>query len=144
METDPLLMNAFNTINLAGAIVLTSVSHARSLSVPKHRWIHIHGGAGTSEHANFYERENYHSSPAISQSLDSALEVCKLKRDDIDLFDFYSCFPIVPKLAALHLEMPISRSPKPFTLLGGLTSFGGAGNNYSMHVRICCFLPTTG
>lgn len=25
-------------------------------------------------------------------------------------------------------------SPKPLTLLGGLTSFGGAGNNYSMHV----------
>jgi hypothetical protein len=24
-------------------------------------------------------------------------------------------------------------SPKPITLLGGLTSFGGAGNNYSMH-----------
>jgi hypothetical protein len=23
---------------------------------------------------------------------------------------------------------------KPITLLGGLTSFGGAGNNYSMHV----------
>ncbi len=23
--------------------------------------------------------------------------------------------------------------PKPITLLGGLTSFGGAGNNYSMH-----------
>jgi hypothetical protein len=25
------------------------------------------------------------------------------------------------------------KSPKPITLLGGLTSFGGAGNNYSMH-----------
>ena len=27
-------------------------------------------------------------------------------------------------------------SSKPITLLGGLTSFGGAGNNYSMHVRM--------
>ncbi|KAK0251644.1 hypothetical protein LTR91_002434 [Friedmanniomyces endolithicus] len=29
--------------------------------------------------------------------------------------------------------MPIVNPPKPITLLGGLTSFGGAGNNYSMH-----------
>lgn len=45
-----------------------------------------------------------------------------------------SCFPIVPKLACQHLGLPITKSPKPITLLGGLTSFGGAGNNYSMHV----------
>lgn len=43
------------------------------------------------------------------------------------------CFPIVPKLAAIHLGFP-SDGSKPLTLLGGLTSFGGAGNNYSMHV----------
>ena len=43
------------------------------------------------------------------------------------------CFPIVPKLACRHLGLPILNPPKPITLLGGLTSFGGAGNNYSMH-----------
>ncbi|KAI3391451.1 hypothetical protein diail_7340, partial [Diaporthe ilicicola] len=43
------------------------------------------------------------------------------------------CFPVVPKLACHHLGLPVLKSPKPLTLLGGLTSFGGAGNNYSMH-----------
>ena len=46
-----------------------------------------------------------------------------------------SCFPIVPKLASLHLGIPVYGGKRPTTLLGGLTSFGGAGNNYSMHVR---------
>jgi len=46
------------------------------------------------------------------------------------------CFPIVPKLACQHLGLPMTRQSKPITLLGGLTSFGGAGNNYSMHVSI--------
>jgi hypothetical protein len=32
--------------------------------------------------------------------------------------------------------MPMTKQFKPITLLGGLTSFGGAGNNYSMHVSI--------
>lgn len=44
------------------------------------------------------------------------------------------CFPIVPKLACQHLGLPITGSRKAITLLGGLTSFGGAGNNYSLHV----------
>lgn len=39
----------------------------------------------------------------------------------------------MPKLACNHLGLPVLNSPKPLTLLGGLTSFGGAGNNYSMH-----------
>lgn len=40
----------------------------------------------------------------------------------------------MPKLAARHLGLPITGSRKPITLLGGLTSFGGPGNNYSLHV----------
>lgn len=44
------------------------------------------------------------------------------------------CFPIVPKLACGHLGLPVTGGVKPTTLLGGLTFFGGAGNNYSMHV----------
>lgn len=52
---------------------------------------------------------------------------------DLILFTWNRCFPIVPKLACSHLGLPILDSPKPLTLLGGLTSFGGAGNNYSMH-----------
>ena len=46
----------------------------------------------------------------------------------------HRCFPIVPKIAAHHLRLPIANALKPITLLGGLTSFGGAGNNYSLHV----------
>lgn len=52
------------------------------------------------------------------------------------------CFPIVPKLACLHLGIPIVHPSKPLTLLGGLTSFGGAGNNYSMHVCQPCHMLT--
>ena len=47
-----------------------------------------------------------------------------------------SCFPIVPKLACQHMDLPFTNSARPITILGGLTSFGGAGNNYSMHVSI--------
>ena len=37
-----------------------------------------------------WERPDYHSSPAISRSLDACLRVANLSKEDIDLFDFYS------------------------------------------------------
>ncbi|KAK5045901.1 hypothetical protein LTR84_008687 [Exophiala bonariae] len=129
----PLLMNAFNTVNLAGAVILTSKSYAQELGIPPAKWIYALGGAGTRDSDAFWERPNYHSSPSIERSIDSALEVSGVRKEDIDLYDFYSCFPIVPKIAASHLQLPITQGTKALTLLGGLTSFGGAGNNYSMH-----------
>jgi acetyl-CoA acetyltransferase len=129
----PMLMCAFNKVNISGACLVTSSSFAKELGIPKDRWIYVRGGAGTAESEEFYLRSAYTHSPAINQSIDAALGVADVKANEIDLFDFYSCFPIVPKLACKHLGLPTSNPPKPITLLGGLTSFGGAGNNYSMH-----------
>ncbi|TGO31955.1 hypothetical protein BHYA_0375g00070 [Botrytis hyacinthi] len=129
----PLLMNAFNNVNMAASCIVTSVSFATELGIPEDKWIYPLGGAGMREKDNFWERPNFHSSEALETSLDSALNVSGLEAKDIDIFDFYSCFPIVPKLAAHHLKIPFLDPPRPITLLGGLTSFGGAGNNYSLH-----------
>ncbi|KAL2872288.1 uncharacterized protein BJX67DRAFT_2031 [Aspergillus lucknowensis] len=128
----PLLMNAFNTVNLSAACIITTTTFAGELGIPESKRIYPLGGAGTSDAARFWERPNFHHSRSLSQSLDAALKASNVCTEDIDLFDFYSCFPIVPKLAAHHLNLPL-HGPRPITVLGGLTSFGGAGNNYSMH-----------
>lgn len=132
-RADPLLMNAFNTVNLASAIILTSTSFAKVLGVPASKWIYPLGGAGTKDADEFWKRPNFTSSPSISRSIDASLHVSGVSKDELDLIDIYSCFPIVPKLAAEQLGLPVSGGKKQLTLLGGLTSFGGAGNNYSMH-----------
>lgn len=51
-KADPLLMNAFNTVNLAAACILTSAEHAEALSIPKDKWVYILGGAGTNDEEN--------------------------------------------------------------------------------------------
>ncbi|EPS44194.1 hypothetical protein H072_1830 [Dactylellina haptotyla CBS 200.50] len=129
----PLLMNALNTVNLACAVVLTSTEYAREMGVPETKWIYPLGGAGTQDSGDFWLRPNYYSSPAISQSIDAALKASGTSKWNIDIYDLYSCFPIVPKIAAHHLGFDATHPWKPITVLGGLTSFGGAGNNYSMH-----------
>ncbi|KAJ5215385.1 Thiolase [Penicillium cinerascens] len=129
----PLLMNAFNTVNLGAACILTSTEFAKQLQVPREKWIYPLGGAGFKERDLFWERPNFFESSAISNSLDQCLGASELTGNEIDVYDFYSCFPIVPKLACHHLGISITEPKKPITVLGGLTSFGGAGNNYSMH-----------
>lgn len=47
---DPLLMNAFNTVNMAAACMLTSVDFARKLGIPESHWIYPIGGAGKDDH----------------------------------------------------------------------------------------------
>jgi hypothetical protein len=47
--TDPLLMNAFNNVNLAAAVLLTSTEFARELGIPESKWIYPLGGAGTRD-----------------------------------------------------------------------------------------------
>ncbi|KAJ5599039.1 Thiolase [Penicillium hetheringtonii] len=129
----PLLMNAFNTVNLGAACIVTSTEFAKQLGVPEEKWIYPLGGAGFRERDLFWERPNFYESSAISKSLDECLKSSSLKPSDIGIYDFYSCFPIVPKLACHHLGISITEPQKAITVLGGLTSFGGAGNNYSMH-----------
>ncbi|TGO13509.1 hypothetical protein BTUL_0068g00160 [Botrytis tulipae] len=129
----PLLMNAFNNVNMAASCIITSVSFAAELGIPENKWIYPLGGAGMREKDNFWERPNFYSSEALETTLDSALNISGLETKNIDIIDFYSCFPIVPKLAAHHLKIPFLDPSRPITLLGGLTSFGGAGNNYSLH-----------
>ncbi|KAL5113138.1 hypothetical protein ACEQ8H_008997 [Pleosporales sp. CAS-2024a] len=132
----PLLMNAFNTVNLASALVLTSTRTARALSIPASKWIYPLAGAGTAVSPEFWLRPNFHSAPSLSLSIDAALARAHTTVADLDLIDVYSCFPIVPKLAGSHMGLPIAGGGgggKSLTVLGGLTSFGGAGNNYSMH-----------
>lgn len=47
--TDPLLMNAFNTVNLGAACILTSTEYAKQLHIPEDKWIFPLGGAGFKE-----------------------------------------------------------------------------------------------
>ncbi|KAI7295059.1 hypothetical protein KC315_g19023, partial [Hortaea werneckii] len=133
-----MLMNAFNNVNLAAACIVTSAGFAHDLGVAEEKWVYPLGGAGTRDSYDFWHRPTFWWSPAISRSLDAGLQVSGLTKEDVDLYDLYSCFPIVPKLACQHLNLPFTittddPSRKPLTLLGGLTSFGGAGNNYSLH-----------
>lgn len=126
----PLYMNALMNVNQAAAFIVTDTETAQRLGVPEEKWVYVWSGAGSNDSQDVLERVTYTRSPASEATLDAALRGAGLTADQVDLFDLYSCFPVVPKMAARHLNLPLDGR---LTQTGGLTSFGGPGNNYTSH-----------
>jgi acetyl-CoA C-acetyltransferase len=117
--------------NQGAAVLLTSAGLARDLGVPEEKLIYLRGGADARERVPM-ERTDLSRGPASVMAVNRALDAAKLTLADIDLFDFYSCFPIAVFNVRDGLGMAADDA-RPLTMTGGLPFFGGAGNNYSMH-----------
>ena len=135
----PKWMNAMDSVNQGAAVIMTSVKKAKDLGIDPAKWIFLHGCAEANEKINVTERVNYHSSPAIRVNAQKALDMAGLKLQDINYFDFYSCFPSAVQVACEELGLEYD-DPRGLTVTGGLPFFGGPGNNYSMHA-IATMLP---
>jgi acetyl-CoA C-acetyltransferase len=61
-----------------------------------------------------------------------ALAQAGITLDDIDFFDLYSCFPSAVEIACDALGIA-EDDPRPLTVTGGLSFFGGPGNAYVLH-----------
>lgn len=127
------LMIANDAVNQAAAVLVTSYAAAIAAGIPEQQLIYIGAGAGAREHASFMERDSYARSPSIEACLDSVLQRTGLQAQDFDHVELYSCFPCVPKIARRFLGLDPAQVP---TVIGGLTFFGGPGNNYMTHAIV--------
>lgn len=128
----PKYLNAVLTTDQAAAALITSVATARRLGIPEDRWVWWHAGARSEEPAwHLSERAAFHESPALRASGCTALAGAGLGIDDIDLFDFYSCFPVAVEMACAELGVE-EDDPRGLTVTGGLPYAGGPGNAYTL------------
>jgi acetyl-CoA C-acetyltransferase len=130
-EPYPRSLVSRDQVNQAAAVIMMSVSKAKSMGIDESKWVYLHGQADLSE-PPLLARPRLGDAPSAVMAVEHALSVAGVTIDDIDFFDFYSCFPIAVSniTAALGLAPD---DPRGLTLTGGLPYFGGAGNNYSMH-----------
>lgn len=125
-------LNAVIEVDMAAAVIMTSVGKARELGIPESKWIYIHGCADATDIWNVTERVNYHSSPAIRMIGKKAFAMANLDVGDVSFIDLYSCFPSAVELGCQELGIS-EDDPRGLTVTGGLPYFGGPGNNYVMH-----------
>jgi acetyl-CoA C-acetyltransferase len=126
-------MVANNTVNQAGAVLLTSLAIARAAGIAEDRIIHVHGGAAAAEPMDYLARDQFTHSVAQDAVLAQAMRMAPKGFDRVEL---YSCFPTVPKMARRTLGLP---ADTVFSVTGGL-SFAGAGLNCYMLQSACAMV----
>ncbi len=128
----PLKVVARDQVNMGAAMLVMSAAAARDAGIPEDRWVYIHGASAAAE-PDILERADPGAYPAAEAALDAALVTAGKSVGEVEVLDFYSCFPIaVFSTAVDHLGLNQS-DPRGLTVTGGLPYFGGAGNGYSSH-----------
>lgn len=122
---------AQDAVNQGAAVVLTSVSRAAKLGIPRDKWVFLHGHADADD-SFVSQRPDLSTSAALPATINAALSMAGKTVEDLQLFDLYSCFPVAVLTACEALGIDRS-DPRPLTVTGGLPFFGGPGNNYSLH-----------
>ncbi|MBW2289544.1 MAG: acetyl-CoA acetyltransferase [Deltaproteobacteria bacterium] len=126
-------LNAVLDTDQAAGVVMMSVDAARAHGIPEDRWIYWWGGAHAEERAWYAsERPNFAESAALRAAAQSALGNAGIVIGDIELIDFYSCFPVAVEMACEMLVLD-EADPRGLTLTGGLPYGGGPANNYTLH-----------
>src|ERR1700722_11402385 len=121
---------AQDAVNQGAALVLTSAEQARALGVSEDKWIYLHGYAQAADRF-VTERPDLSHSRAMELVLKRVWDSAGKSAFEMSCFDLYSCFPCAVLIAAEILGL--NWRATQLTVTGGLSFFGGAGNNYSMH-----------
>jgi acetyl-CoA C-acetyltransferase len=125
-------LNAVIEVDMAAAVVMTSVAKARELGIPESQWVFLHGCGDAADIWHVSERVNYHSSPAIRTIAKKAFAMAGKSIADISFIDLYSCFPSAVEIGCQEFGIATD-DKRGLTITGGLPYFGGAGNDYVMH-----------
>lgn len=124
------LMVANPTVNMGGAILMTSLAKAKAAGITEDRIIHVWGGASAEEPRDYLIRDQFFESHPQNAVLKAVMGLVGGDGKKFDAIELYSCFPCVPKMARRTLGLGPDVQP---TVTGGLTFFGAPLNTYMTH-----------
>ncbi|WP_407113684.1 acetyl-CoA acetyltransferase [Bradyrhizobium sp. LMG 9283] len=124
------LMVANPSVNMGGALLLTSLAKARAAGIPEDRLVYPLGGASAEEPRDYLLRDQFYESHPQNAVLRSVMDLVGGDGRKFDAIELYSCFPCVPKMARRTLGLSADVQP---TVTGGLTFFGAPLNTYMTH-----------
>jgi acetyl-CoA C-acetyltransferase len=124
------LMVANPTVNMGGALLMTSLAKARAAGVREDRIVYAWGGASAEEPRDYLVRDQFYESHPQNAVLKAVMDLVEGDGKKFDAIELYSCFPCVPKMARRTLGLGADVQP---TVTGGLTFFGAPLNTYMTH-----------
>ncbi|HXH46591.1 MAG TPA: acetyl-CoA acetyltransferase [Bradyrhizobium sp.] len=124
------LMVANPSVNMGGALLLTSLAKARALGIAEDKLVYPLGGASAEEPRDYLLRDQFYESHPQNAVLKAVMDLAGGDGRAFDAIELYSCFPCVPKMARRTLGLGDDVQP---TVTGGLTFFGAPLNTYMTH-----------
>src|ERR1700710_2799481 len=124
------LMVANPSVNMGGAVLMTSLAKARAAGIAQDRLVHVWGGASAEEPRDYLVRDQFFESHPQNAVLNAVMQLAGGDGKTFDAIELYSCFPCVPKMARRTLRLGPDVQP---TVTGGLTFFGAPLNTYMTH-----------
>ncbi|MDA9442433.1 acetyl-CoA acetyltransferase [Bradyrhizobium sp. CCBAU 51745] len=124
------LMVANPSVNMGGALLLTSLAKARAAGIAEDKLVYPLGGASAEEPRDYLLRDQFYESHPQNAVLKAAMDLAGGDGKKFDAIELYSCFPCVPKMARRTLGLSADVQP---TVTGGLTFFGAPLNTYMTH-----------
>ena len=126
------LTTAFPSVDMAAANLLVTEEVADRWGVPADRRVYLRGWGFARDASHIAARTDLASSPAMRTAVGEAVAMAGVDREEIDVFDLYSCFGTAIDFACDAIGIDID-DPRPLSMTGGLPFHGGPGSNYMNH-----------
>lgn len=123
-------MNSFANVDQGSALLVTTLANAQAAGLAD-QCIFPWSGASNADLVPV-ERTDLGASPAIRAAAAAAFAGAGVGLDDMDFIDLYSCFPVAVEVGAAEIGLSLD-DPRGLTQTGGMSFFGGPGNNYTSH-----------
>ena len=114
-------------VDQAAALLFCSARTAEAMGVPRDRWVYAWASTESNHMVPVCARAELDACPGARIAGKAALDPFGLTVDEVDLLEFYSCFPIAVEAYAAELAVDPGRD---LTVTGGMSFAGGPYNNY--------------
>lgn len=120
-------------VDQAAALVLCSAETARSVGVPRERWVLPLSVADSNHMLPLTRRGQLHRAPGFARAGAAACEAAGCDPDGLAYLELYSCFPVAVRVQLRELGLTADR---PLTVTGGMAFAGGPLNNFVLQALV--------
>lgn len=120
-------MNTQWNVDQAAALIITSVENAQKLGIDQSKWVFPLAATESDHMTPVSSRTELHRCHGAKIAGERVLELLGIGIDDIDMLEFYSCFPSAVK--AYAKEMGVS-AERDLTVCGSMAFAGGPLNSF--------------
>jgi acetyl-CoA C-acetyltransferase len=129
-------------VDQAAGLVFCSAATARSLGIPRERWIFPLAVADANHMLPYTERRELHRCAGFARAAERAFARAERDLASVSHRELYSCFPSAVRVQLRELAI---EDELPFSVTGGMAFAGGPVNNFVLQalVRMAVLLRET-